>query len=266
MEPQVIHQFQETIWDYFRSHARDLPWRQEPFDAYHILVSEIMLQQTQVSRVTEKYRQFLEQFPTIESLAIAPLAEVLIMWSGLGYNRRARYLHEAAKQLAPNKQPWTLIDLEACKGIGYNTAAAVITYSYNQAIPFVETNIRTVLIHYFLPGQEAVDDRTLMDIMTAVLDYEHPREFMWAMMDYGSHLKATVGNVSRQSKLYTKQSVFQGSARQVRGEVLRQLASGPKTEKELQTAVTDDRLLVILQKLESEGLISRQGNGFVLGT
>lgn len=265
MAPQVIYEFQETLWDYFRSHARDLPWRQEPFDPYHILVSEIMLQQTQVSRVIEKYQQFLERFPTMQDLAAAPLADVLIVWSGLGYNRRARYLHDAAKQLPDSKHAWQMTDLEACKGIGHNTAAAVITYAYNQAVPFMETNVRTVLIHHFLPDQEAVDDRTLMTIMAEVLDYEHPREFMWAMMDYGSYLKATIGNVSRQSKLYTKQSAFQGSARQIRGEVLRQLASGSKSEAELRAEIVDDRLMEILGKLEVDGLISHRKNLFSLG-
>lgn len=266
MTPEIIHDFQETVWEHYRLYGRDLPWRHEPFEAYYILLSEVMLQQTQVSRVIGKYEQFLKDFPTLDDLASASLADVLVAWSGLGYNRRAKYLHDAANQLSCKKTPWTLADLEACKGIGHNTAAAVITYAFNQAIPFIETNVRTVLIHHFWADQEAVDDRTLMTAMEAVLDYEHPREFMWAMMDYGSHLKATVGNVSRQSKHYAKQASFQGSVRQIRGEVLRQLALSSLTEQALSLVINDSRLPEVLSKLEAEGLITRQENKFVLGT
>lgn len=224
-----------------------------------------MLQQTQVTRVKEKYRQFIERFPTIKDLASAPLSDVLVMWSGLGYNRRAKYLHDAARHLVQVDNTWTLADLESCKGIGHNTAAAVLTYAYNQPIAFIETNVRTVLIHCFFQEEEGIADQKLMPIMEVVLDREHPREFMWAMMDYGSYLKSTVGNKSRQSKHYAKQSTFEGSARQVRGEVLRQLAKGAKSEHDLQGIISDTRLFSILPKLEADGLISRQGNKYVLG-
>lgn len=265
MNPQAVHEFQEQVWDHYRKHARDLPWRHEPFEPYHILLSEIMLQQTQVSRVTSKYESFLDRFPTIQSLADAPLAEVLIAWSGLGYNRRAKYLHEAAKQLALLPTPWQLTDLTNCKGIGYNTAAAVITYAHNQALPFIETNVRTVLIHHFFNDAVAVGDRELIPILEAVLDREHPREFMWAIMDYGSHLKTTVGNLSRQSKHYAKQSTFEGSVRQLRGAVLRKLAEGEQSERALLEVLADDRLPGVLADLVQEGLVSRTGDKFVLG-
>lgn len=111
--------FQKTVWDYYAKHGRDLPWRRpDSEDPYKILVSEIMLQQTQVQRVIPKYHSFLERFPSVESLAEAPLATVLSEWSGLGYNRRGKYLHEAARVLVVKGAPWQLEDLVACKGIG----------------------------------------------------------------------------------------------------------------------------------------------------
>ncbi len=265
MSPQAIHDFQELVWDYYHKHGRDLLWRHEPFEPYHILLSEIMLQQTQVSRVTQKYQAFLDRFPDIQALATAPLADVLIAWSGLGYNRRAKYLHEASKQLAMHSTAWSLEDLEACKGIGYNTAAAIVTYAYNQAVPFVETNVRTVLIHHFFSDQEVVSDHALLEIMARTLDREHPREFMWAMMDYGSYLKASVGNLSRRSKHYSRQSTFEGSSRQVRGAVLRELAKGSRSESQLGAAIPDNRLAKVLSDLVNEGLVSQSKNKFVLG-
>lgn len=225
-----------------------------------------MLQQTQVGRVVEKYQSFLAQFPTIDILAATPLSEVIKSWSGLGYNRRARYLHEAVKQLSRASEPWSIEDLSVCKGIGYNTAAAVLVYAYNQAVPFIETNVRTVLIHHFMADAEKVDDKILLKYMESVLDHEHPREFMWAMMDYGNYLKSAVGNLSRQSKHYTKQSTFVGSKRQLRGEILRQLAAGHKTKSELQTVITDERLEEILTALEVDGLIVHMSDDFRLAT
>ena len=261
--------FQETVWEYYRSHGRSLAWREPEldgnFDAYKILVSEIMLQQTQAPRVVPKYVNFLEKFPDVQALAEAQLAAVLSEWSGLGYNRRAKYLHEAARQLASKKQPWSIEDLVACKGIGPNTAAAVCVYAYNEPLVFIETNIRTVFIHHFFNDKDGVHDREILLLVDQALDHEHPREFYWALMDYGVHLKATVGNASRASKHYAKQSKFEGSKRQVRGQVLRLLGLKQRTVKELAEEIADERLQIVLTDLEREGLVSLKGGTFSLG-
>lgn len=254
--------FRELVWDYYAKYQRDLPWRQPPYDAYHILVSEMMLQQTQVNRVIPKYHVFLDQFPDVDVLARASLTDVMRAWSGLGYNRRAKYLREAAVGLSRKPHPWTLADLTACKGIGHNTAAAVLTYAYNQTHAFIETNIRTVYLHHFFSGEHGVSDKALLPVITTSLDYEHPREFMWALMDYGSFLKSSVGNISRASKHHVMQSRFEGSKRQVRGSVLRMLQEKPLDLNALQASVSDERLSKVLSDLEHEGLIIKRGQDY----
>ncbi|HEX8763347.1 MAG TPA: hypothetical protein VF733_06360 [Candidatus Saccharimonadales bacterium] len=256
--------FQKLVWDYYRDQGRhDLPWRlpnkQGEFDPYCIMVSEIMLQQTQVARVVPKYQKFLEAFPNVETLARAPLADVLKLWNGLGYNRRAKFLWQAAGFVARKhngKMPDTLTELISLPGIGPNTAGAILAYAFNRPVVFIETNIRTVFIHHFLSDQSGVDDRTLLPIIQEALPQDAPREWYWALMDYGTHIKQTVGNVSRASKTYTKQSTFQGSRRQIRGQVLRTLIAGPMTAADLTRQINDERLLEVLQSLTSEGLIA----------
>lgn len=256
--------FQEVVWDYYRHHRRVLPWREAPFDAFKILVSEVMLQQTQALRVIPKYDAFLERFPNLEALARAALADVLREWSGLGYNRRAKYLHDAAKFLLDIPEPWELTSLTACKGIGHNTASAVLIYAYNQPLSFIETNIRTVFIHHFFNDQEQVADTEILSLVTQALDKEHPREFYYALMDYGTFLKKTVGNSSRQSKHYAKQSRFEGSLRQIRGEVLRQLMTEAQSSQKLKKLVKDQRLPMVLDSLVKDGLIIKRTGRYSL--
>lgn len=248
-------ELRKTIQTYYAEHGRDLPWRHKPYVAYEILVSEIMLQQTQVPRVVPEYNQFLHSFPSIQDLANAELGSVLHAWSGLGYNRRAKYLHDAAKILKNIPQPWGLHDLMACKGIGHNTAAAVMTYTYNQPVIFIETNIRAVIIHHFFSERQYVSDNELMPILESLLDRANPREFMWAMMDYGTHLKATVGNTAKRSKHFTKQSQFEGSGRQIRGQVIKLLTNAPRSAETIRQIIPDNRLESVLENLEAEGLI-----------
>lgn len=267
MNSAEVLTFQETVWDYYQKHGRQLPWRQAEadgsFDPYKILVSEIMLQQTQVNRVTPKFQAFLKQFPDLGTLAAASLGDVLIAWSGLGYNRRAKYLHDAAKQLVSKNRPWKLEDLTACKGIGQNTAVAVNVYAYNQPQVFIETNIRTVYIHHFFTslaiGSHPIADQEMKPLVEQTLDHENPREFYWALMDYGTHLKTSVGNAARRSQHHTKQSSFEGSRRQIRGRVLRSLILKPMTLTDLQQVINDKRLSEIVSQLETEQLI-RRGN------
>lgn len=258
-----MEEFKETVWDYYVRNRRELPWREAPFDMYRILVSEIMLQQTQASRVIPKYESFLARFPDVTSLAQAPLSDVLREWSGLGYNRRAKYLHDAASSLH-TKQNWSVEDLELCKGIGKNTAAAVNVYASNQPLVFIETNIRTIFIHHFFSDADGVDDKEILPFVQESLDIEQPREWYWALMDYGVYLKKSVGNASRQSKHYVKQSKFEGSTRQLRGEVLRRLHLEALTVDELTIVLPDTRLPKILATLESESLIKFSNNQYTL--
>ncbi len=263
-------QFLETVWGYYvQSGRKELPWRTpEPdgnFDLYKIMVSELMLQQTQVSRVVPKYHEFLTQFPTVHHLAEAELGDVLRAWQGLGYNRRARYLWQAA-QIVDNLKHFPIAAEELVKlpGIGINTAGAITAYVYNAPVTFIETNIRTVYIHHFFADQVDVSDKEILLLVAQTLDLENPREFYWALMDYGTYLKATVGNVNKISKHYTKQSRFVGSRRQVRGQVIRALGAGAQTVDELQKVITDERLLAVLSELINEGMVQQSGGQYHL--
>lgn len=253
------------MWDYYAKHGRDLPWRHSEsngsFDPYKIMVSEIMLQQTQVARVIPKYHEFLETFPNIKALAQAGFSEVLRVWNGLGYNRRAKFLHEAAKAINSMELfPTDTNDLEKLPGIGKNTAAAICVYSYDQPHVFIETNIRTVFIHHFFSDQTDIDDKQIIPLVKQTLPGEHYREWYWALMDYGSFLKVTVGNIARHSKHYTKQSKFEGSARQLRAKVLKALLDGNRSLVRLQKDYPDDRLQHVIESLTNDKLI-REKNG-----
>ncbi len=264
-----ISEFQALVWDYYTRQGRSLPWREPDehgnLDPYQILVSEIMLQQTQVNRVMPKFQEFLNKFQDVQKLANAPLASVLSAWSGLGYNRRAKFLHEAAKQLANTPQPWTLETLVACKGIGPNTAAAVLVYAYNEPLVFIETNIRTVFIQHFFADQTVISDKALWPLVEQALDHEQPREWYWALMDYGVYLKTTIGNLSQRSVHYAKQSTFAGSRRQVRGQVLRLLNHRNISGEELARLIPDERLGSVLADLLQEKLVTQSHDVFHLG-
>jgi A/G-specific adenine glycosylase len=270
-------EFIEGIWEYYHTQGRfDLPWRlPEPdgsFDPYKILVSEIMLQQTQVSRVIPKYESFLLAFPTVESLANAPLGDVVRAWQGLGYNRRAKFLHQAAHRVVheyAGEFPHTNTELVKLPGVGKNTAGAIMAYAWDIPVVFVETNIRTVVIHHFFADQTDIPDTAIRTIMESVVNelairHESSREFYWAMMDYGTYIKQHVGNLNKLSKTYVKQSKFHGSNRQLRGALLRELAAGVKTHNMLSNVFPDSRLDTVLGALEQEGLIHRRGDDFTL--
>lgn len=263
--------FQGLVWEYYRAHGRyDLPWRQLSNDgsaAYEILVSELMLQQTQVARVVPKYQQFLQAFPTLQRLADAPIGDVLRVWSGLGYNRRAKYLQQAAQAIMRDHQgkiPDQAEQLVKLPGVGANTAGAVLAYAFNQPCVFVETNIRTVFIHHFFNDQTNVSDKIILELVAQTLVPDHPREWYWALMDYGAWLKQSVGNLNRQSKNYTRQSVFKGSRRQVRGQIIRLLGATPLRLDQLQGKVPDPRLAAVLEELLTEQLIRKQDNMYLL--
>ncbi|KXK09146.1 MAG: A/G-specific adenine glycosylase [Microgenomates bacterium OLB22] len=219
-----IHRFQKQIYDYFRSHGRVFPWRYES-DPYKVLVSEVMLQQTQTGRVVAYYERFIHAFPTVKALADAPLSKVLSLWQGLGYNRRGMYLHKAAQMISKDydgKVPLTVSELDNLPGIGYATAAAIYTYAYDRPTPFIETNIRAVYLYFFYEGEEEVTDESLLRDVQISLDYDHPRDWFYALTDYGVMLKKEKKFRNLQSKHYTCQSRFEGSIRQVRGVLLRE--------------------------------------------
>jgi A/G-specific adenine glycosylase len=199
--------FIETIWAEGRKLHRDMPWRSDT-RPYYVLVSELMLQQTQVARVIPKFTAFIHVFPDEATLAQASLADVLTLWQGLGYNRRAKFLHESAKMIMEEfggSFPSERTDILRLPGVGRNTCGAIEAYAFSRPSLFVETNVRTVYIHHFFADDSAVSDAAILAMLEATLDAEHPREFYWALMDYGSWLKTNgVRNVS-QSKHYKKQ-------------------------------------------------------------
>jgi len=264
----AILAFRKTVWRYYQQSGRhDLPWRSNDFDPYKIMVSELMLQQTQVSRVMPKYEAFVAHFPTVQVLAKAPQADVLRAWSGLGYNRRARYLHQVAQMIVADfdgQFPHATAQLAKLPGIGPNTAGAIVTYAFNQPVVFIETNIRTVFIHHFFNDQDRIADAAIQQLVDQTLDREQPREWYWALMDYGSSLKRNVGNPNRRSRSYTRQSAFHGSRRQIRGQVIHLLGSAPRRFEDLAALIDDERLTDVLDALVSEGLIRLRGQYFRL--
>ena len=250
------------IWQQSIIHQRSMPWRDNT-DPYWIVVSEVMLQQTQVSRVLPKFEQFVATFPNLEALAQATLRDVLHAWSGLGYNRRAKFLHQAAQQIVAQYDtvvPKSRPALEQLPGIGPNTAGAILAYAYNQPVIFIETNIRSVYLHHFFPGQTSIADADLLKLVKATLDIKKPREWYWALMDYGSWLKQQLPNPSRASRHHAIQSQFEGSVRQLRGEVIRLLLSGVTDKIELVQCVNDARLSQVLLQLEHEQIIVSTDN------
>jgi A/G-specific adenine glycosylase len=252
--------FQSFIWQFYRDHGRSFAWRNTE-NPYYILVSEVMLQQTQTYRVEPKYEQFIAELPTIESLAHASLCTVLSLWQGLGYNRRGKYLHELAKQIVTEHNgiipdiPEKLIQLP---GIGKNTAASICAFAFNKPTIFIETNIRAVYIHSFFAGSDQVDDKELLPFITQTVDHTNPREWYYALMDYGVYLKKQCVNPSRASKHYTKQSKFEGSDRQIRGAIIRLLTKQTDIEKsDLFSSINapEQRIQPIFDTLISEGFI-----------
>ena len=252
--------FQELVWQKGRELYRDMPWRVNT-EPYSVLVSELMLQQTQVDRVIPKFHQFMMAFPTIEALAVAPLGDVLRVWSGLGYNRRAKFLYETAKKVIEDFNgtiPGTFDELTQLPGVGPNTAGAILAYSFNQPAVFIETNVRTVYFFHLFPDGALISDKELKEKVIETLDSEHPREWYWALMDYGAFLKKEGAGQIDRSKHYKKQAPLKGSLREVRGLILKALSHEELTESEIAARLPrDDRFKRALADLESEKLVAR---------
>lgn len=250
--------FVKTINDFSSANRRDLEWRRT-ITPYRIVVSEIMLQQTQVARVAVKFPQFMEVFPTFESLAAAEPAAVLAEWQGMGYNRRGLYLKKIAEKTVNEfggKLPSNPIILETFPGIGPATARSIVAFAFNKPVVFIETNIRRVFIHFFFEDREGIHDKELIPLVEETLDTKNPREWYYALMDYGSVLAKTVPNPNRRSKHYAKQSAFEGSARRIRGIILRTLLQEKQMpKKKLKEICCDDRFDAIVADLITEGFI-----------
>lgn len=290
-----ISEFKQIIWDYYSKNKREFPWR-EITDPYKIFISEVMLQQTQTHRVVPKYEAFIQEFPDFPTLAQAPFSQVLNLWSGLGYNRRAMYLQKSAQlivQTFNNKLPADPEVLITLSGIGAATAASISVFAFNTPLAFIETNIRRVFIHFFYnqiiqnrhPGkrsasridsghspsagsgrcqndEQKVHDKDLLKLVEQTLDHANPREWYYALMDYGAALPKTIKNPNIKSAHYVKQSKFEGSIRQVRGQILRVLLDYKQlTPKQLKQLVkADKRFEQAFEQLRKERFLTIKNN------
>ncbi len=261
--------FRSIIYDHYRTNRREMPWRKTR-DPYRILVSEVMLQQTQVERVLDKYRDFLAAFPSFKSLANAPLSSVLSVWQGMGYNRRAISLKKTAEIVTEEfkgKLPSDAAALKELPGIGPYTASAIHTFVTNSPSLFIETNIRRVYIHFFFDDRGNIGDDEIMPIIDKTLDRMNPRDWYYALMDYGVKLKKEVKNPNRRSAHYQKQPAFHGSVRQLRGMILKALLqSRGLTPHALRKKLprVPDNIDQILEGLIKEGFMRRSGNKLVI--
>ena len=241
-----------------------MPWRDNP-SPYNVVVSEIMLQQTQVARVLQKFPEFIATFPHWHELATARTVDVLAAWQGMGYNRRALYLQKLAQAIAYDHHgilPNDPVVLRALPGIGIATAGSIAAFAYNQPVVFIETNIRRVMLYHFFADEADVPDADIIPIVEKTLDRTNPREWYYALMDYGAHLAKTVPNPNRRSKHYVVQSKFEGSDRQIRGAIIRLLLEFPVlTAQDVLNRFPDEppeRVTTILDQLTKEGFLSQQ--------
>jgi A/G-specific adenine glycosylase len=277
MASDRIVKFVEQLLLFYSTSARhDLPWRAAgALDPYAVIVSELMLQQTQVTRVVGFFNRWMELFPTVQSLATAPVDQVLRAWQGLGYNRRALYLHRLAQIVVTEYQgivPKDLRLLRTLPGVGPYVAGIVLAFVWNSPQVVIETNIRRVYIHEFFADQLQVSDSELLPLIEQALAYIvdtrlcSVRDFYYALMDYGSTLPKTLRhNPNIKSVRYTKQSRFAGSRRQVRGQILRALGNRDWVgQAELLILSDTHNVANILEDMESEGFIERVSGGYRL--
>lgn len=241
-----------------------MPWRDE-ITPYQVLVSEIMLQQTQVPRVMQKFPAFIETFPDICALAKATLEDVLRAWQGLGYNRRAKYLLLIAQEVVDRWDgiiPDDPVVLTALPGIGPATGGSIVAFAYNLPVVFIETNIRRVFLHHFFHDASGISDKEILPVVSRALNGESPREWYYSLMDYGTYLAGKIENPNRRSKHYAVQSPFEGSDREIRGKILRLLLErGPMDSDLLIRGIESDKSRAegITFQMIREGLIVQEG-------
>ena len=256
--------FTDTVWSFYDEYGREyLPWRKQ-ITPYRVLVSELMLQQTQVPRVIPKFKAFIEKWPTSKELAKASLGEVLTSWQGLGYNRRAKYLQLTAKEIEDNRHgvfPTNYEELLELPGVGPYTAGAITAFAFNKPVTLVETNIRQVYLQYFFKDAEAVSDQQIKKLLQRTLPLTNTRAWYSALMDYGTHLKRIHGNRTQASASYKKQSPFKGSNREIRGRILQLLSRQPLSAVVIEEQTNFDmvRLDHQLRSLVDEGLVKKSG-------
>lgn len=256
--------FRHAVLDLYEREGRDFSWRRT-HDPWAILVSEVMLQQTQTARVAPKYDAWMARYPDAASLAAASTADVYDAWRGLGYNSRGLRLRACAAICArdyrgvPPPDERLLLELP---GVGRYTARAVLAFAYGMATAFLETNIRAAIIFHFFRGQERVPDRQLEAVAASLLDHDDPRTWYYALMDYGAWLKKRKPNPARKAAAYARQSRFEGSVRQARGALLRALAGrGPASIEFLaaEAGVDYDRAATAAAGLVRDGLVKQEG-------
>lgn len=278
--PLSLEDFQRKVKAMGEEHHRELPWRYID-DPYAVLVSEVMLQQTQVKRVLDYWPRFMRTFPSIDALASSEVSLVLEMWQGLGYNRRALVLRKSAEICSRDYKgnlPVSYDELVALPGIGPATAAGVLSFALQKPSMYLETNVRTVFLHELFPGECDVHDKLIEPLVRLSCPSVDPRSWYYALLDYGAYLKATNPNPSRRSKHHSKQSKFEGSRRQKRAEILRMvLASEGMAEPQIVRELTDferehkreapDESLVegILSDLLSEGFLRFENGLYSVG-
>ena len=264
-DDDAILSFQQEVLAFYHEHGRhDMVWRHTT-DPYQIVVSELMLQQTQVERVAIKFPLFVAAFPDFAALAAAPLHEILAVWQGMGYNRRALFLKKIAESVVKDFNgvlPRDVETLATLSGIGTATASSIAAFAFNAPVVFIETNIRRVYIHVFFPTRETVADKEILPLVERTLYRENPRVWYWALFDLGTALKKSVTNPNRRSAHYTRQAPFEGSDRRIRGQIIKTLIATPGISgNELPGHIGEDagRVKRIVAALEEEGFVVREG-------
>ncbi|MDR1278278.1 MAG: A/G-specific adenine glycosylase [Treponema sp.] len=254
-------EFKRIIYANYENTGRTFPWRTN-LSPWGVLVSEFMLQQTQTERVIPFWERWMKLWPSPEALAEVPMPDVLREWSGLGYNRRGLFLKDCAGLIVKKyggRVPETPEALAPLPGIGPYTSGAIACFAYNYPAVFIETNIRSVALHFFFKDREDVKDKEIFPILKNSLDRENPRKWYWALMDYGAVLKKLTVNPNRRSAHYTRQSRFEGSFRQMRGAVIKTLVSqGPGSTDEIKrrTGIMKKELYKVLGALEKESMVA----------
>ena len=255
-----ITEFREMILSSYRQAGRKFPWRGA--DPWGVMVSEFMLQQTQTERAVRYWEEWMRLWPQPQALAKASMEEALRHWSGLGYNRRCYNLKNSAAIIVTDyngKVPESPQALRLLPGIGPYIAGAIACFAYNYPAVFIETNIRSTIIHCFFPDRDDVRDTEIFPILEKVLYKKDPRTWYYALMDYGASLKKLTENPGRRSAHYIRQSPFIGSFRQARGKVLRALVSmGSSNAEELGIVceLEGEKLYRVLDRLEKESLVA----------